>query len=111
MTRQERILQAPFFQDKQELAKQIIRLEQEEHSYLPNQFEIKKVPPYSFGDKQAVIGRIHEFYFVGIIDGKREKYQAFANEMKCREFFVMLPNVTDQQLAFWFNNIEMLAAA
>lgn len=111
MTRQERILQVPFFQDKRELAQQIIKLEQEEQCYLPDQFAIKKVPPYSFGEKQAIIGRIHEFYFIGIIDGDREKYQAFANEMKCREFFITLPNITDQQMAFWFNNIEMLAAA
>ncbi|MFZ3195442.1 MAG: DUF3964 family protein, partial [Bacillus mycoides] len=38
-------------------------------------------------------------------------YQLFKDEMKCREFFVMLPDITDQQLAFWFNNIELLKGA
>lgn len=111
MTRQERILQLPFFQDKQELAKQVFKLEQEEQRYLPDQFAIKHVPPYTFGDKRAAMGRIHEFYFVSIYSKGTWKYQAFSNEMKCREFFIMLPNITDQQLAFWFNNIELLNVA
>ncbi|AWC28307.1 MULTISPECIES: DUF3964 family protein [Bacillus cereus group] len=111
MTRQERILQLPFFQDKQELAQQIIQFERTEHIYLPDQFIIKQVPPYTFGEKKAAIGRIHEFYFVGICRENQWKYQAFKDEMKCREFFVSLPNITDQQLAFWFNNIELLKTA
>ncbi|PGK37968.1 hypothetical protein CN907_15665 [Bacillus anthracis] len=111
MTRQERILQLPFFQDKQELAQQILQLEQEAHVYLPDQFVIKQVPPYSFGEKKAAIGRIYEFYFVSISSGNTWKYQTFKDEMKCREFFIMLPEITDQQLAFWFNNIELLKAA
>ncbi|ABS21688.1 DUF3964 family protein [Bacillus cytotoxicus] len=111
MTRQERILQLPFFQDKPELAKQIIKIEQEEHRYLPDQFEIKKIPPYTFGERQAVIGRIHEFYFVGIYSENNWKYQAFTDVMKCREFFINLSSITEQQLAFWFNNIELLAAS
>ena len=42
-------------------------MEREEHVYLPDQFEIKQVPPYSFAEKEAIIGRIHEFYFVSIV--------------------------------------------
>ncbi|PFJ17231.1 hypothetical protein COD67_02285 [Bacillus cereus] len=111
MTRQERILQLPFFRDKQELAQQVLQLEQEERLYLPDQFTIKQVPPYSFGEKKAAIGRIHEFYFVSICSGNTWKYQVFKDEMKCREFFISLPEVTDQQLAFWFNNMELLKLA
>ncbi|MEI4613516.1 DUF3964 family protein [Bacillus cereus] len=84
MTRQERILQLPFFENKRELAEQVLKIEREEHVYLPDQFEIKQVPPYSFGEKQAIIGRIHEFYFISV------------------------GSDTDQQIAFWFNNIELL---
>ncbi|MCU5241359.1 DUF3964 family protein [Bacillus cereus] len=109
MTRQERILQLPFFENKRELAEQVLKIEREEHVYLPDQFEIKQVPPYSFGEKQAIIGRIHEFYFISVGSSDSVwKYQLFKDEMKCREFFVMLPNITDQQIAFWFNNIELL---
>lgn len=111
MTREERMLQLPFFQDKQELAGQIINIEQQEHRYLPNQFAIKQVPPYTFGEKQVVIGRIDEFYFIGIYNNNQWKYQAFADMMKCRSFFIQLPEITDQQLAFWFNNIELLAVS
>ncbi|QUG83450.1 DUF3964 domain-containing protein [Bacillus nitratireducens] len=42
---------------------------------------------------------------------ENEKEQLFKDEMKCREFFVMLPDIMDQQLAFWFNNIELLKGA
>ncbi|MGG2092761.1 DUF3964 family protein [Bacillus sp. S13(2024)] len=111
MTREERMLQLPFFQDKRELAKQIINIEQQEHRYLPNQFAIKQVPPYTFGDKQVVIGRIHEFYFIGIYNSNGWKYQAFADVMKCRSFFIGLSGITEQQLAFWFNNLELLAVS
>ncbi|CAM4368289.1 hypothetical protein BAMA_14630 [Bacillus manliponensis] len=111
MTRHERILQTPFFQDKQDLAKQIIKLEQEEHCYLPDQFAVKTVPPYAFGEKQAIIGRVHEFYFIGLVSKGHTKYQVFANEMKCREFFIMLPSIKEQQMAFWFNNIELLSVS
>lgn len=45
MTRQERILQLPFFENKRELAEQVLKMEREEHVYLPDQFEIKQVPP------------------------------------------------------------------
>ncbi len=62
-------------------------MEREEHVYLPDQFEIKQVPPYSFGEKQAIIGRIHEFYFVSVGSEGEWKYQLFKDEMKCREFF------------------------
>ena len=44
MTRQERILQLPFFENKRELAEQVLKMEREEHVYLPDQFEIKQVP-------------------------------------------------------------------
>ncbi|MGG2066239.1 DUF3964 family protein [Bacillus sp. S14(2024)] len=111
MTREEKIFQLSFFQDKRELAKQIINIEQQEHRYLPNQFAIKQVPPYTFGDKQVVIGRIHEFYFIGIYNSNGWKYQAFADVMKCRSFFIGLSGITEQQLAFWFNNLELLAVS
>ncbi|MET1123349.1 DUF3964 family protein, partial [Priestia megaterium] len=54
MTRQERILQLPFFENKRELAEQVLKMEREEHIYLPDQFEIKQVPAYSFGEKQSI---------------------------------------------------------
>lgn len=111
MTREERILQLPFFQDKRELAQQIVNIEQQEGKYLPNQFVIKQVPPYTFGEKQAVIGRVHEFYFIGIYGGYKWKYQAFADVIQCRSFFIGLPGIIDQQLAFWFNNLELLAVS
>lgn len=63
-------------------------MEREEHVYLPDQFEIKQVPPYSFGEKQAIIGRIHEFYFVSVGSDGVWKYQLFKDEMKCREFLL-----------------------
>ena len=59
-------------------------MEREEH--VPDQFEIKQVPPYSFAEKEAIIGRIHEFYFVSIGSDGAWKYQLFKDEMKCREF-------------------------
>lgn len=111
MTREDRILQLPFFQDKRDLAQQIINIEQQEHRYLPNQFAIKQVPPYTFGDKRVVIGRIHEFYFIGIDNGDNWRHQVFADVIKCRSFFIGLPGITDQQLAFWFNNMELLAVS
>ncbi|MDC2865763.1 DUF3964 family protein [Bacillus sp. BP-3] len=111
MTREQRILLLPFFKDKRGLAEQIMNIEQQEHQYLPNQFEIKQVPPYTFGDKQVVIGRIHEFYFIGIYKDNGWKYQAFTDVIKCRSFFIGLSGITDQQLAFWFNNIELLAVS
>ena len=86
MTRQERILQLPFFENKRELAEQVLKMEREEHVYLPDQFEIKQVPPYSFAEKKAIIGRIHEFYFVSVGNDGAWKYQLFKDEMKCREF-------------------------
>ncbi|MCP8968852.1 DUF3964 family protein [Ectobacillus ponti] len=110
MQRAERIRSLPFFQDKEGLARQIIRLEQEENMYLPNEFAIKQVPPYDFDGKEAVIGRIHDFYYIGIQNGSGSwKYQAFASEIKCKEFFINLPDITDRQLAFWLHNIEMLS--
>lgn len=63
MTRQERILQLPFFENKRELAEQVLKIEREEHVYLPDQFEIKQVPPYSFGEKQAIIGKYTRVLF------------------------------------------------
>ncbi|AJH84232.1 MULTISPECIES: DUF3964 family protein [Bacillus cereus group] len=110
-TRQERILQLPFFENKRELAEQVLKMEREEHIYLPDQFEIKQVPPYSFGEKQTIIGRIHEFYFVSVGSEGEWKYQLFKDEMKCREFFITLSGITDQQIAFWFNNIELLKSS
>ncbi|MFB5545572.1 DUF3964 family protein [Bacillus cereus] len=110
-TRQERILQLPFFENKRELAEQVLKMEREEHIYLPVQFEIKQVPPYSFGEKQSIIGRIHEFYFVSVGSEGEWKYQLFKDEMKCREFFITLSGITDQQIAFWFNNIELLKSS
>ncbi|MDG4656203.1 DUF3964 family protein [Ectobacillus antri] len=107
-TREERILSLPFFQDKQLLAKQIIQFEKETGVYLPNQFEVKQIPPYEFGERKAVIGRVHAFYFIGICKEGVWQYQAFANEMKCKEFFIALPG-EDKELAFWLNNIELLA--
>lgn len=108
--RGERIYNLPFFQDKRQLAKQILAFEREHHTYLPNEFEIKRVPPYEFGEQKAVIGRIHQFYFIGISNSGAEwKYQAFENEMKCKEFFIQLPHINDKQLAFWLSNIELLS--
>ncbi|MFX3622719.1 MAG: DUF3964 family protein [Ectobacillus sp.] len=111
VAREERIMNVPFLQDKRELAQQIIAFEKKLHTYLPNQFEIKQVPPYEFGERKAVIGRIHSFYFIGIFQNETWKYQAFENEMKCKEFFIALPGIDDKQVAFWFNNIELLANA
>ncbi len=53
MTRQERVLQLPFSKINRELAEQVLKMEREEHVYLPDQFEIKQVPQYSFGEKEA----------------------------------------------------------
>lgn len=77
-----------FFENKRELAEQVLKIEREEHVYLPDQFEIKQVPPYSFGEKQAIIGRIHEFYFISVGSDSVWKYQLFKDEMKCREFLL-----------------------
>lgn len=108
-TREERIFSLPFFQDKQQLAHQIITFEKEAHTYLPNQFEVKQIPPYEFGERKAMIGRVHSFYFIGIFQQEAWKYQAFENEMKCKEFFIGLASIDDKQLAFWLHNIELLA--
>ncbi|MFD3445997.1 DUF3964 family protein [Microbacteriaceae bacterium 4G12] len=112
MTREEKIFNLPFFQDKRDLARQVLHFEQTLHTYLPNEFEIKQIPPYDFGEKQAALGRIAHFYFIGICNQEQEgwKYQAFENEMKCKEFFINLPNIDEKQLAFWFNTMELLAA-
>ena len=108
--REERIYNVPFFQDKQQLVKQILTFEREKQIYLPNEFEIKHVPPYEFGEQKAMIGKIYQFYFIGISNsGSGWKYQAFEDEMKCKEFFIQLPNIDDKQLAFWLNNIELLS--
>ncbi|MGR5880495.1 DUF3964 family protein [Bacillus pacificus] len=42
-----------FFENKRDLAEQVLKMEREEHVYLPDQFEIKQVPPYSFGEKTS----------------------------------------------------------
>ncbi|MGR5880496.1 DUF3964 family protein [Bacillus pacificus] len=70
--------------------------------------KLSKCLPIHLVKKQAIIGRIHEFYFVSVGSEGEWKYQLFKDEMKCREFFVTLPDIADQQIAFWFNNIELL---
>src|SRR5699024_7297566 len=109
LTREEMIKSLPFFMEKQQLAEQIILLEQRTGNYLPNEFQIKRIPPYEIGERMVVIGRIYDYYFLGITRHDTDwKYQAFENEGKCKEFFIHLPNMEQADLAFWLNNIEML---
>ncbi|MDR4162748.1 DUF3964 domain-containing protein, partial [Bacillus paranthracis] len=51
--------------------------------------------------KQAIIGRIHEVYLVSVGTEGAWKYQLFRDDSQCREFFVTLPYIAAQQLAFW----------
>lgn len=91
------------------LAEQIIALEEKTGKYLPNQFAIKQVPSFEVGERKVSIGKIHDFYFLGI---KRPdidwKYQAFETQSKCKAFFTLLPSMEERELAFWLNTIEDL---
>ncbi|WP_460291931.1 DUF3964 family protein, partial [Bacillus cereus] len=40
---------------------------------------------------------MHEFYFISVGSEGEWKYQLFKDEMKCREFFITLSGITDQQ--------------
>ncbi len=98
-----------FFMNKPMLAEQIISLEEKLGSYLPNQFSIKKIPDFEIGERKVRIGKIHEFYFIGIKRPEIDwRYQAFENQSKCKEFFIQLPKMDERDIAFWLNNIETL---
>lgn len=108
-TREESIRTLAFFEDKQQLADQIISIEERTQKYLPNQFSIKQIPPYEIGDRKVAMGRIHEFYYLGMMKADEPwKYQGFESTSKFKEFFINLPEMDQKELAFWFNNIELL---
>ena len=109
MTRQERILQLPFFENKRELAEQVLKMEREEHVYLPINLKLSKCPRIHF-EKKAIIGRIHEFYFVSVGNDGAWKYQLFKDEMKCREFLLHYQALQISKLRFGSTILSCLKA-
>lgn len=110
MKRAENIKSLAFFSDKPILAEQIIALEKKDGDYLPNQFAIKQIPHFEIGERKVSIGKVHQFYYIGIKSSDADwRYQAFESESKCKEFFIQLPDMERKDLAFWLNNVETLA--
>lgn len=110
MTREESIKRLTFFEDKPGLAEQILRLEKQEQVFLPNQFEIKQTSGYEIGEKIVLLGRLENFYFIGIktTDASLYQCQAFVGEASTKAFFVNLPDIEKELMAFWLNEVELV---
>ncbi|PZG44279.1 DUF3964 family protein [Listeria ivanovii] len=109
MGRMENIKNLAFFEDKPNLAEQILALEKREQLFLPNEFEIRQTTGYQIGEKEVILGRLESFYFLalkGIEDTYRS--QAFASEADAKAFFVHLPEMENELVAFWLNEVELV---
>jgi hypothetical protein len=111
-TRQEMILNSNFLKDRQDLAMQLLRFENDGKGFLPNSPRHVEIPPsaFNFGNKQVRIGRIDKYYYFGIeIEEGDWKYTAFENEGMCNYFFHSIPEIDDKTLAFWKTQVKRLA--
>lgn len=109
-TREEKILNNEFFADKQDLAKQIIDFENLGKGFLPNTPTYKISPIQEINETQINIGRIHDYYYLAIKNKNGSaKHQLFENESNCKQFFIKFDELSEKQLAFWLNQIELLA--
>lgn len=108
-TREEKIINNEFFKDKEDLAKLIIDFENMGKGFLPNNPTYKLSPPQKINETQIHIGRIQDFYYLAIQnDNGFVQHQLFENESNCKQFFIKFDELTDKQLAFWLNQIELL---
>ncbi|EQC0676380.1 DUF3964 family protein [Listeria innocua] len=110
MGRMENIKNLAFFEDKPGLAEQILMLEKKEQLFLPNEFEIRQTVGYEIGDKEVILGRLESFYFLALKSVKEDNYrsQAFASEADAKAFFVHLPEMENELIAFWLNEVELV---
>ncbi|HBL5893443.1 TPA: DUF3964 family protein [Listeria monocytogenes] len=110
MGRIENIKNLAFFEDKPGLAEQIIMLEKKTQLFLPNEFEIRQTVGYEIGDKEVILGRLESFYFLALKGVGENNYrsQAFASEADAKAFFVHLPEMENELVAFWLNEVELV---
>lgn len=110
MGRMENIKNLAFFEDKPGLAEQILALEKQEQIFLPNEFEIRQTVAYQIGEKEVILGRLESFYFLGLKGVEESVYrsQAFASEADAKAFFVHLPEMENELVAFWLNEVELV---
>lgn len=119
--REEIILSNEFFVNKQDLAKQIIDFEKNGRGFLPNQPERSHLE-FSLNGKNIILGKIHNFYYLGIGNPETDEwnYDAFYNKSNCIQFFVnnfekikenseeAEHDEVNRQKAFWLNQIERI---
>ncbi|AHI55203.1 DUF3964 family protein [Listeria ivanovii] len=110
MGRMENIKNLAFFEDKPNLAEQILALEKREQLFLPNEFEIRQTTGYQIGEKEVILGRLESFYFLALKGIEEDTYrsQAFASEADAKAFFVHLPEMENELVAFWLNEVELV---
>ncbi|ALQ15805.1 DUF3964 domain-containing protein [Listeria monocytogenes] len=110
MGRMENIKNLAFFEDKPGLAEQILMLEKKTQLFLPNEFEIRQTVGYEIGEKEVILGRLESFYFLALKSVGEDSYrsQAFASEADAKAFFVHLPEMENELVAFWLNEVELV---
>lgn len=104
-----RFNQVEFFSERPGLAEKICELEKKLGYKMPLTFEVTLMPKYTIGEREIVLGKIHEYFLLGVSmkDGQFI-YEIFENKRMLKYFFTTLNGLDSRDLAYWLKEVEAI---